>query len=63
MFKGTKIQNHIDAFNDLLLDLLKLDEYLSDEKNALQLLSCLLASYHTLSCVLLYQTNTALTTN
>ncbi|OAE34133.1 hypothetical protein AXG93_2891s1580 [Marchantia polymorpha subsp. ruderalis] len=63
MVEGTKIQDHIDAFNDLLVDLLNLDEDLSDEKITLQLLSSLPASYHTQSRVLLYQDKESITYN
>lgn len=35
MIEVTKIQQHIDAFNDLLVDLLNVDEYLSDEKKVI----------------------------
>ncbi|OAE34723.1 hypothetical protein AXG93_700s1050 [Marchantia polymorpha subsp. ruderalis] len=63
MMEGTKIQDHIDAFNDLLVDLLNLDEDLSDEKKTLQLLSSLSASYHTLSRVLLHRDKESITYN
>ena len=42
---GTKIQDHIDAFNDLVVDLQNLGKDLSDERHALHLLSSLPSSY------------------
>ena len=36
---NTKIQDHIDAFNDLAVDLVNLGEDLSDDQKALHLLS------------------------
>ncbi|OAE35568.1 hypothetical protein AXG93_2841s1010 [Marchantia polymorpha subsp. ruderalis] len=63
MVEDTKIQDHIDAFNDLLVDLLNLGEDLSDEKKSLLLLSSLLASYHTLSRVLLHRDKESITYN
>jgi hypothetical protein len=36
---NTKIQDHIDVFNDLAMDLINLGEDLSDEREALHLLS------------------------
>ena len=42
---GTKIQDHVDAFNDLVVDLRNLGEELSDERQALHLLSSLPSSY------------------
>ncbi|OAE32785.1 hypothetical protein AXG93_374s1120 [Marchantia polymorpha subsp. ruderalis] len=61
--KGTKIQDHIDAFNDFLVDLLNLGEDLNDEKAALQLLSSLSSSYHTQSRVLLHRDKESITYN
>lgn len=63
MVEGTKIQDHIDAFNNLLVDLLNLGEDLSDEKKTLQLLSSLPASYHTLFRVLLHRDKESITYN
>ncbi|OAE18143.1 hypothetical protein AXG93_406s1100 [Marchantia polymorpha subsp. ruderalis] len=63
MVEGTKIKDHIDAFNDLLVDLLNLGEDLSDEKKSLQLLSSLPASYHTLSRLLLHRDKESITYN
>lgn len=37
MVVGTKIQNRIDAFNDLLMDTFNLGDDLNDEKKSLQL--------------------------
>ena len=51
---GTKIHDHIDAFNDLVIDLHNLGEDLSDERQALHLLSSLPTSYQSLSRVLLH---------
>ena len=52
---GTKLQDHVDAFNDLVVDLENLGEELSDEKKALHLLSSLPPSYQSLSRVLLHR--------
>ena len=45
----TKIQDHLDAFNDLVVDLENLGEDLSDERKALHLLNSLPSSYQSLS--------------
>jgi hypothetical protein len=42
---STKIQDHIDSFNDLAIDLQNLGEDLTNEKKALYLLSSLPVSY------------------
>lgn len=63
MKEGIKINDHIDAFNDLLVDLTNLGEDLSDEKKALQLLSSLPPSYQTLSRVLLHRDKESITYN
>src|SRR5450759_2679350 len=52
---GTKIYDHIDAFNDLVIDLQNLEEDLNDERKALHLLSSLPTSYQSLSRVLLHR--------
>ena len=46
---GGKIQDHVDSFNDLVIDLQNLGEDLSDERKALHLLSSLPTSYQSLS--------------
>ena len=51
---GGKIQDHVEIFNDLVIDLQNLGENLSDERKALHLLSSLPASYQSLSRVLLH---------
>jgi hypothetical protein len=60
---GTKIQDHIDAFNDLVVDLRNIGEDLSDERQALHLLSSLPASYQSLSRVLLHRDRKTITYN
>jgi hypothetical protein len=60
---GTKIQDQIDAFNDLVIDLQNLGEELSDERQALHLLSSLPASYQSLSCMLLHRDKKTITLN
>ncbi len=60
---GTKIQDHIDAFNDLVIDLQNLGEELSNERQALHLLSSLPASYESLSRVLLHSDKKTITLN
>lgn len=60
---GTKIQDHIDAFNDLVVDLMNLGEELSDEQKALHLLSSLPTSYQSLSWVLLHSDKKTITYN
>ncbi|OAE25076.1 hypothetical protein AXG93_1163s1110 [Marchantia polymorpha subsp. ruderalis] len=63
MVEGTKIQDQIDAFNDLLMDLLNLGANLSDEKKSFQFLSSLPSSYHILSRVLLHRDKKSITYN
>lgn len=55
MLDGTKIQDHIEAFNDLAVDLVNMGETLTDERKALHLLSSLPASYQSLTRVLLFR--------
>lgn len=57
----TKLQDHIDAFNDLVVDLENLGEDLSDERKALHLLSSLPTSYQSLSRVLLHRDKKTIT--
>lgn len=57
----TKLQDHLDAFNDLVVDLENLGEELSDERKALQLLSSLPTSYKSLSRVLLHRDKKSIT--
>lgn len=57
-----KVQDHIDAFNDLL-DLQNLCEELSDERKAFNLLSSLPPSYKNLSQVLLHRDRSTITYN
>ncbi|OAE22275.1 hypothetical protein AXG93_3491s1160 [Marchantia polymorpha subsp. ruderalis] len=59
----TKVQDHIDVFNDLVLELQSLDEELSDERKTLHLLSSLPLSYKKLSQVLLHQDIRTITYN
>ena len=64
MKEGTaKIQDHIDGFNDLVVDLQNLGEDLSDERQALHLLSSLPSSYQSLSRVLLHRDRKTITYN
>lgn len=58
---GTKIQDHIDAFSDLVIDLQNLGEVISDERKALHLLSSLPPSYQSLSRVLLHRDKLTIT--
>ena len=60
---NTKVQDHIDAFNDLVVDLQNLGEELSDERKALHLLSSLPPSYKNLSQVLLHRDRKTITYN
>jgi hypothetical protein len=60
---GVKIQDHVDAFNDLVVDLANLGEDLSDERKALHLLSSLPTSYQSLSRVLLHRDRKTITYN
>ena len=60
---STKIQDHIDAFNDLVVTLSNLGEELSDERKALHLLSSLTTSYQSLSRVLLHRDKSTITYN
>src|SRR5450759_1681266 len=60
---STKIQDHIDAFNDLVIDLQNLGEDLSDERKALHMLSSLPSSYQSLSRVLLHRDRKTITYN
>ncbi|CAM6106785.1 unnamed protein product [Calypogeia fissa] len=57
----TKLQDHIDAFNDLVVDLENLGEDLSDERKTLHLLSSLPASYQSLSRILLHRDKKTIT--
>lgn len=52
--EGTKIINHLDVFNKLIVDLLNLDEDIKDEDKALILLNSLPDSYNHLVTTLLY---------
>ena len=56
-----KIKDHIDSFNNLVVDLQNLGEDLSDERKALHLLSSLPASYQSLSRVLLHRDRDTIT--
>ena len=60
---NTKIQDHIDAFNDLAVDLVNLGEDLSDERKALHLLSSLPSSFQSLTRVLIHGDKKAITYN
>lgn len=60
---NTKIQDHIDAFNDLAVDLVNLGEDLSDERKALHLLSSLPPSFQSLTRVLIHGDKKAITYN
>ena len=60
---NTKVQDYIDAFNDLVVDLQNLGEELSDERKALHLLSSLPPSYKNLSQVLLHRDRKTITYN
>jgi hypothetical protein len=59
----TKLQDHIEAFNDLVVDLENLGEDLGDERKALHLLSSLPSSYQDLSRVLLHRDRKTITYN
>ena len=58
---GVKIQDHIEAFNNLVVDLQNLGEDLTDERKALHLLSSLPMSYQSLSRVLLHRDRKTIT--
>jgi hypothetical protein len=60
---STKIQDHIDSFNDLAIDLQNLGEDLTDERRAFYLLSSLPVSYQLLSRVLLHSDRKIITYN
>ncbi|OAE21676.1 hypothetical protein AXG93_4170s1170 [Marchantia polymorpha subsp. ruderalis] len=60
---NSKVQDHIDTFNDLVLDLQNLGEELSDERKSLHLLSSLPPSYKNLSQVFLYRDRKTITYN
>jgi len=60
---GTKIQDHIDGFNDLVIDLQNLGEELSDERKTLHLLSSLPSFYQSLSHILLHRDKKTITYN
>lgn len=60
---NTKVQDHIDAFKNLVVDLQNLGEELSDERKAFSLLSSLPPSYKNLSEVLLHQDRNTITYN
>lgn len=57
-FKGTKMIQHLDAFNKLIADLLNLDEEIKDEDKALLLLNSLPDAYDHLATTLLYGKDT-----
>ena len=58
---GVKIQDHIEAFNNLMVDLQNLGEDLTDERKALHLLSSLPMSYQSMSRVLLHRDRKTIT--
>src|SRR5450759_1699105 len=60
---GTKMKDHIDAFNDLVINLQNLGEDLSDERKALHMLSSLPTSYQSLSRMLLHRDKKTITYN
>ena len=60
---NTKIQDHIDAFNDLVVTLSNLGEDLTDERKTLHLLSSLTMNYQSLSRVLLHRDKSTITYN
>ncbi|CAM6128327.1 unnamed protein product [Calypogeia fissa] len=53
MKEGDTLQDHIEAFDDLVVDLENLGEVLSEERKAIHLLDTLPPSYLSLSLVLL----------
>jgi hypothetical protein len=54
MAEGTKLSEHIDAFNLLISELASLDEVIDDERKALQLVTSLPKSYEHLVQTMLY---------
>lgn len=60
---GANIREHIEGFNDLVVDLFKIDEELNDEKNVLHLLNSLPPSYQLLSRVLFHHDRKTITYN
>jgi hypothetical protein len=60
---STKIEDHIDLFNDLAIDLQNLGEDLIEERKAFHLLSSLPESYQSLSRVLLQSDRKTITYN
>jgi hypothetical protein len=60
---NTKILDHIDAFNYLVMDLVNLGKNLSDERKALHLLSSLPSSFQSLTMVLILYDKKTITYN
>ncbi len=60
---STKIQDHIDRYDDLVTDMINLGEDMSDERKALHLIAFLPSSYDTLSLVLIHRDKTTITYN
>ncbi|OAE18153.1 hypothetical protein AXG93_406s1210 [Marchantia polymorpha subsp. ruderalis] len=63
MRPGLRIQDHIHAYGDLLVDLQTMGDELSDIKKAMHLLHSLPPSYQILSKILLHRDNKAVTYN
>lgn len=63
MKPGTRIQDHIHAYGNLLVDLRSMGEELTDTKKAMHLLHSLPSTYQTLSKILLHRQNSAVTYN
>ncbi|OAE23484.1 hypothetical protein AXG93_285s1420 [Marchantia polymorpha subsp. ruderalis] len=63
MRSRSKVQDHIHGYNDLLVDLQRMGEELSDIKKVMHLLHSLAPSYQTLITILLHRDNKAVTYN
>jgi hypothetical protein len=60
---NTNIQDHIDVFNDLAVDLVNIGEDLSHERKAFHLLSSLLSFFQSLTRVLIHDDKKAIIYN
>ena len=60
MAEGTLIQNHLDEFNSIILDLESLDVKIEDEGKAIMLVVSLPSSYKHVKDIMLYNSNETL---
>jgi len=60
MAEGTPIQNHLDEFNSILIDLDSMDVKIEDEYKAIMLVISLPSSYKHFKEILLYSSNETL---